>query len=155
MKTATNKMRKSERLDMKHKKWGQREIERNEEWFLTAESVRAEASTKVPEGLVLLLSVCSPLRLRPKFLMSMRRKTEGKRARNPAFLQQPSAVPPPQQKSHSGGPRFKKLKSMSNFGQSSLESTKAGAHSEHKDSQRGKCFVPVLIRRDGRLQSAP
>ncbi len=51
-------MRKSERLDMKHKKWGQREIERNEEWFLTAESVRAEASTKVPEGLVLLLSVC-------------------------------------------------------------------------------------------------
>lgn len=39
---------------------------------------------------------------------------------------------------------------MSNFGQSSLGNTKAGARSEHEDSDRGKCFVPAQIRRDGK-----
>lgn len=39
---------------------------------------------------------------------------------------------------------------MSNFGQSSLGSTKAGARSEHEDSDRGKCFVPAQIRSHGK-----
>lgn len=42
---------------------------------------------------------------------------------------------------------------MSNFGQSSLESTKAAARFEHEDSDRGKCSTPGLIRKTAGLKS--
>lgn len=42
---------------------------------------------------------------------------------------------------------------MSNFGQSSLDSTKAAARSEHEDSDRGKCSTPGLIRKTAGLNT--
>lgn len=82
-------------------------------------------------------------------------ETGGGRERSSAFLHPPSAGLPLQQRSHWGGALLKKLKCMSNFGQSSLESTKAAARSEHEDIDRGKCSTPGMIRKTAGLKSTP